>query len=49
MINDMIDISDENIVLEIKQLLNEVDQVKDEINVYCDLIKQMFLSKSTRN
>lgn len=49
MIKDLVDLSDDNIAQEIKGLLNEVDQVKDEINVYCDLMKQMFLSRSAVN
>jgi len=41
--------NDEKIVGEIKSLLNEVGKVKEEIDVYCDLMKQMFLLTSTKN
>lgn len=42
-------LNEENIVLEIRGLLNEVGKVKEEIDVYCELMKQMFLSASTKN
>ena len=41
--------NDEKIVGEIKNLLNEVGKVKEEIDVYCDLMKQMFLLTSSKN
>lgn len=43
------DLNNEKIVLEIKELINEIDSVKNEINVYCSLMKQMFLSSSCEN
>ncbi len=49
MINDLVDLSNENIVQEIKGLLNEADKVRNEINVYCDLMKQIFLLESREN
>ena len=49
MIKNLNNISDDKIILEIKTLLDEVDKVKDEINVYCDLMKQIFLSGSSKN
>lgn len=43
------DLSNEKIVLEIRELVNEIDSVKDEINIYCTLMKQIFLSGSNEN
>jgi len=43
------DLSSEKIVLEIRELVFTIDSVKDEINVYCDLVKQMFLLSSCNN
>lgn len=40
---------DEKIVLEIRELVNGVEKAKDDISVYCDLMKQIFLSKSGTN
>lgn len=42
-------INDEKIILEVKELIAGIDSVKDEINVYCALMKQMFLSGSSEN
>ncbi|MFA7657856.1 MAG: hypothetical protein WCY19_00310 [Candidatus Gastranaerophilaceae bacterium] len=46
MINNL---ENEKIILEIKDLIKGIDTVKEEINVYCDLIKQLFLSESSNN
>lgn len=46
MINDL---QNEKIILEIKDLVNDVNNVKEEINVYCHLMKQIFLSGSGQN
>lgn len=43
------DLKNEKVVLEIKGLIAGIDSVKSEINVYCDLMKQMFLSSSREN
>lgn len=43
------DLKNEKAVLEIKELIAGVDSVKNEINIYCDLMKQMFLSGSKEN
>lgn len=43
------DLNKEKIVLEVRELVSAIDSTKDEVNVYCDLIKQMFLSSSTEN
>ena len=45
----MIDLENEKIILEIRELVNGVDKVKEEVNIYCDLMKQMFLSTSGNN
>jgi len=45
----MIDLEKENIILEIRQLVNGINSAKDEINVYCDLVKQLLLSNSSQN
>lgn len=43
------DLNSEKIILEVRELILNIDSVKDEINVYCDLMKQMFLSSSNQN
>lgn len=43
------DLKNEKVVLEIKELIAEIDSVKNEISIYCDLMKQMFLSSSNEN
>lgn len=46
----MIDnLNNETIVIEIRNLLNDANKVKEEIDVYCELMKQMFLSTSSKN
>lgn len=49
MMKNLSNLYEEEIVLEIRELLDEVYRVKDEINVYCDLMKQVFLSGSNKN
>lgn len=46
MINNL---EDEKIVHEIKELVLGIDSAKDEINIYCDLLKQIFLASSSKN
>lgn len=48
-INNYNDLKNEKIAVEIRELLNEVDKIQEEIGVYCDLMKQMFLSGSNKN
>lgn len=43
------DLSDTEIILEIRELVAGIDSAKNEVNVYCDLMKQMFLSSSREN
>lgn len=42
-------LEEEEIVLEIKDLINDIENAKEEINIYCDLVKQIFLSASGKN
>ena len=46
MINDL---KNEEIVQEIKELINTIDSSKDEVNIYCALLKQVFLANSSKN
>lgn len=46
MVNDL---DKENIVLEIRELLNNVDNAANEMNVYCEMMRQIFLSGSSVN
>lgn len=43
------DLNSEKIVLEIRELVSNIDTLKNEANVYCDLMRQMFLSSSNQN
>ena len=43
------DIRDETLVHEIKNLVNEIENTKENFNVYCELMKQLFLSGSEKN
>lgn len=45
----MIDIEDEEIVLEIRGLVKNIETVNNEVNIYCDLMRQIFLSGSGKN
>lgn len=42
-------LSEEKIVMEIRDLINDIDNVKENIDNYCEFLKQMFLSGSGRN
>lgn len=46
MINDL---GNEEIILEIKELINCVDDAKQGINMYCELVKQLLLQASGQN
>lgn len=46
MVNDL---DNENIVLEIRELLNNVDKASSEMNLYCEMMRQIFLSGSSAN
>lgn len=43
------DLDKEDIVLEIKDLIKEIENATDEFDVYCELMKQIFLSGSEKN
>ena len=45
----MFDIKNESIVIEINELINGIDKAKEEVNIYCDFVKQMFLASSGKN
>jgi len=45
----MLNLKNENIVIEINELINGIDRVKEEVDIYCDLMKQMFLAGSGKN
>lgn len=46
MVNDL---DKENIVLEIRELINNVDKATNEMNVYCEMMRQIFLCGSNAN
>ena len=39
----------QEIVIEIKELIEGIEAAKDQMNIYCDLVKQIFLSGSKVN
>lgn len=43
------DLDKENIVLEVKNLAKTIENAKDEVDLYCELMKQIFLSGSNKN
>jgi len=45
----MLNLKNEKIVIEINELINGIDRVKEEVDIYCDLMKQMFLAGSGKN
>ena len=45
----MIDLKSEKIVLEVQELVRGINTVKDEVDIYCELMKQMILSSSGKN
>jgi len=45
----MIDLDNEQIVIEVRELVNNIESVKEEVDVYCSLIRQMFLAGSGKN
>lgn len=42
-------LDEEIIVLEIRDLINGIEDAKDSIDMYCQMMKEMFLSGSGRN
>lgn len=45
----MIDLENEKIVFEVRSLIKGMNKVKNEVDVYCELMKQIFLSESLEN
>jgi len=39
----------DRIMLEIRELVNGIETVKDEVDIYSDLMRQLFLSASLEN
>lgn len=46
MVNGLVD---EKIVLEIRELVKQIDTAKKDVDIFCDLMKQVILSKSNNN
>ncbi len=42
-------LDDEKIVLEIRELVAGINSIKNDVDIYCDLMKQIFLSGSNKN
>lgn len=42
-------LDEEIIVMEIRDLINGIDSAKDNLDCYCEMLKEMFLSGSGRN
>lgn len=47
--DEVLDLSNEQIVIEVKNLMNNINFINDKVDIYCDLVKQMFLSGSNKN
>ena len=47
--DEVLDLSNEQVVIEIKNLMNGINFINDKVDIYCDLVKQMFLSGSNKN
>jgi hypothetical protein len=43
------DIEDEDIVREVQGLVKSIDDVKDKVDIYAEVMKQLFLSGSNKN
>ena len=42
-------LDDEKIVLEIRELVAGINSIKNDVDICCDLMKQIFLSGSNKN
>lgn len=42
-------LENEKIVVEIRDLISDIDQVQETVDTYCKFLKDMFLSGSGRN
>lgn len=45
----MDNLKEKNLIKEINDLMNSIESIKEEVDVYCSLMKQMFLSGSNSN
>ncbi len=45
----MNNVKEDNIIVEIKQLINNLENFKNDIDIYSELMKQIFLSNSGHN
>lgn len=45
----MENLKEENLIAEISNLVENIESIKGEVDIYCCLIKQMFLSSSNSN
>lgn len=43
------DLKKENIIIEINNLVEDVEKTFEEIDMYCDFMKNLFLSGSGKN
>ena len=43
------DLKNEKIIIEIRSLVDDIENVKDEIDAYVEFMKEMFLSTSGKN
>lgn len=43
------DLKDEKIIVEIRNLVDDINQAKDDLDMYCEFMKDLFLSGSGRN
>lgn len=43
------DLKNEKIVIEIRELVQGIDSFKEEIDNYCEFMKEMFLNTSGKN
>ena len=42
-------LDDEKIIIEIRELVAGINSIKNDVDIYCDLMKQIFLSGSNKN
>lgn len=45
----MVNLEKENVIWEIRELVENIDSAKSNGSIYCDLLKQIFLSASGQN
>ena len=47
--SELLDLGNEQIILEIRELVNSINKISDNNDIYCELMKQLFLSSSNKN